>query len=141
VEGKAVRESDRRRLFELRQALVPLHRTLLEWERVAYERLHGRTEPGALLGAIVSDPQFAWLRPMSELIVHIDTLLDTDRPEVAADVTAILARAGALVAPDEAGAPYAQRYHAALQEAPDVVFAHRRVTAVLQGTGPRDTIH
>jgi hypothetical protein len=34
--------------------------------------------------------------------------------------------------PDETGNRYAQRYHAALQEHPDAVFAHRGVTAVLK---------
>ena len=37
-----MRESQRRLLTELRHALLPLHRTLLEWERAAYERVHGQ---------------------------------------------------------------------------------------------------
>ena len=48
-----LRESQRRLLTELRNALVPLHRTLLEWERAAYERIHGRTGAAELLKAIV----------------------------------------------------------------------------------------
>ena len=67
-----MRESQRRLLTELRQALIPLHRTLLEWERAAYERVHGRMGAAEILKVIVSDPQFAWLRPVSELIARID---------------------------------------------------------------------
>jgi hypothetical protein len=52
-----MRESERRLLTELRQALVPLHRILLEWERTAYERVHGRTGAAELLNVIVADPQ------------------------------------------------------------------------------------
>ena len=33
---------------------------------------------------------------------------------------------------DEAGTPHAQRYHTALQEHPDAVFAHRDVANVLK---------
>jgi len=125
----------------LRQALVPLHRILLEWERAAYERVHGRTGAAELLKVIVVDPQFAWLRPLSELIARIDGVLDTGAPDTLVDIDLIVAQARLLVAPDEEGTPYARRYHAALQEVPDVVFAHRRVTAVLRDVRPRETLH
>jgi hypothetical protein len=46
-----------------------------------------------------------------------------------------------LVAPDDAGSPYAQRYLAALQEVPDAVIAHRDVTAVLKAIPVRETLH
>lgn len=136
-----MRVSERRLLTELRQALVPLHRILLEWERAAYERVHGRTGAAELLKVIVVDPQFAWLRPLSELIARIDGVLDTGAPDTLVDIDSIVAQARLLVAPDEEGTPYARRYHAALQEVPDVVFAHRRVTAVLRDVRPRETLH
>lgn len=136
-----MRESQRRLLTELRHALVPLHRTLLEWERTAYERIHGRTGAAEMLKIIVADPQFAWLRPVSELIARIDDVLQSDGPDVRVDVDPIIEQARKLVAPDEAGTPYERRYHAALQEVPDVVFAHRRVTAVLRDAPTHDTLH
>ena len=136
-----MRESQRRLLTELRQALVPLHRTLLEWERAAYERVHGRMGAAEILKVVVTDPQFAWLRPVSELIVRIDQTLDTETPDSVVDVDPIVAQARRLVAPDETGTPYEQRYHAALQEVPDVVLAHRAVTAVLKDIPSRETLH
>jgi hypothetical protein len=136
-----MRESQRRLLTELRQALVPLHRTLLEWERAAYERVHGRMGAAEILKVVVADPQFAWLRPVSELIARIDEVLQGDAPDVRVDVDALITHARTLVAPDEEGTPYARRYHAALQEVPDVVFAHRRVTAVLKDAPTHSTLH
>jgi hypothetical protein len=136
-----MKPSDRRLLARLRDTLVPLHRTLLEWERTAYERVHGRTAPADLLRATVTDPQFAWLRPVSSLIVRIDGLLEPAAMDRPADVSAIVSEARELVAPDEAGTPYAQRYHEALQQAPDVVLAHGRVTMVLREASPQDTLH
>lgn len=136
-----MRESQRRLLTELRNALVPLHRTLLEWERTAYERVHGRKGAAEFLNIIVADPQFAWLRPLSELIARIDEVLQTDAPDVRVDVDGIVTQARVLVAPDEEGTTYARRYHAALQEVPDVVFAHRGVTAVLRDVPTNDTLH
>jgi hypothetical protein len=136
-----MRESQRRLLTDLRHALIPLHRTLLEWERAAYERVHGRTGAAEILKVIVADPQFAWLRPVSELIARIDAALQSDAPDVRVDVDAIVDQARTLVAPDEEGTPYARRYHAALQEVPDVVFAHRRVTSVLRDAPTHGTLH
>ena len=123
--------SDRQLLFDLRKSLLHLHKTLLDWERAAYERVHGRASPGELLKVIVADPQFAWLRPISELIVRIDETVDLE-DEQPADIGALIARARAVVAADETGSPNAQRYYAALQEHPDAVLAHRAVTKVLK---------
>ena len=137
-----MKDSERRLLGELRRVLLPLHKALLEWERSAYQRKHGRrVVKGELLRVIVSDPQFAWLRPVSELIVRIDQTLDTEAPDTVVDVGAIVAQARRLVAPDETGSPYEQRYLAALQEVPDVVIAHRAVTAVLKHVPSRETLH
>jgi len=125
-------------LTELRRTLLHLHKTLLDWERTAYERLHGRVSGHELLHAILNDPQFVWLRPVSELIVRIDETLENDLSSETsgqgspADVSAIISQARTLVVPDEAGNRYAQRYHTALQEHPDAVFAHRGVRAVLK---------
>jgi hypothetical protein len=129
---------ERRLLTDLRRTLLHLHKTLLEWERAAYEKIHGRVSSHDLLHAILNDPQFVWLRPVSELIVRIDEILDHDEellPEGASqreDVAAIMGQARTLVIPDEAGNRYAQRYHTALQEHPDAVLAHRGVTSVLK---------
>ena len=125
--------TDRQLLTDLRKALLNLHKTLLEWERAAYERIHGRTSPGNLLTALMADPQFAWLRPLSELIVRIDESLEMDAREgPEADVDAIVALAASAIVADEAGGPAAQRHHQALQAYPDAVFAHRAVTTVLK---------
>jgi hypothetical protein len=137
--------AERRLLTDLRRTLLHLHKTLLDWERTAYERVHGRVSGHELLHAILNDPQFAWLRPVSELIVRIDEALENDLPDpvaghtTVADVAAILAQARTLVVPNETGNHYAQRYHAALQEHPDAVLAHRGVTSVLKDAPPERT--
>ena len=39
---------------------------------------YGRVSSHDLLQAILNDPQFMWLRPVSELIVRIDEILEHD---------------------------------------------------------------
>ena len=111
----------------LRSALLNLHKTLLDWERASYERVHGRQSSNALLDALLEDPQFAWLRPISQLIVRIDEMLEDKIPPGEKDLEAVLGHVRDLTAPNETGNPYEQRYFKALQENPDAVFAHRDV--------------
>jgi hypothetical protein len=127
-----VNDVDRQFLFDLRKSLLHLHKVLLDWEQSAYERINGRVSAAELLKAIVEDPQFAWLRPISELIVRIDTTVDAEPPAGAAEVEALFTRAREVTAADEGGTPQAKRYHTALQEHPDAVFAHRDVAQVLK---------
>jgi len=137
-----MKDSERRLLTDLRRVLLPLHKTLIEWERKAFERTHGRKMTGGeLLQVIVSDPQFAWLRQISALIVRVDQTLDEDAPDIAVDVDVIVTQARRLVAPDETDGVYAQRYLAALQELPDAVVAHGRVTTLLKDVPIRETLH
>jgi hypothetical protein len=119
-------------LKALRHALLRLHKTLLDWERSAYERVHGRQSSNALLDALLNDPQFAWLRPISQLVVRIDEMLEDAVRPGENDLEAVLAHVRDLTTPNEAGNPYEQRYFTALQENPDAVFAHRDIIALLK---------
>lgn len=122
-------DADRALLAELRRLLLDLHKTLIDWQRADYERTHGRLPTTQLLTVIFNDPEFAWLRTMSGLIVRIDEALDDGRAE--AGTGPLVAQARQLIAP-EPGSPYALRYHAALQEVPDVVLAHSGLVTLLK---------
>jgi len=119
-------------LNDLRQALLRLHKTLLDWERGGYERIHGRQSSNDLLNALLNDPQFAWLRPISQLIVRIDALLGEKTPPMRNDVDAVVAQVKALTSPNTEGSIYERRYDTVLQEHPDAVFAHRDVLTLLK---------
>ncbi len=121
-------------LGDLRQALLRLHKTLLDWERGGYERIHGRQTSNDLLNALLNDPQFAWLRPISQLIVRIDELLDEKTPPMRNDVEAVVAQVRALTSPNAEGSIYERRYDTVLQEHPDAVFAHRDVLKLLKAS-------
>ena len=123
-------DRDRALLTELRLRLLHLHKTLIDWQRTDYERLNGRLQTAQLLQVIINDPAFAWLRTMSGLIVRIDESLEVKPPEVS-ETGPLVAQARELVAP-EAGTLYAMRYHAALQELPEAVLAHRDLVTWLK---------
>ena len=114
----------RQQLDDIRRSLLRVHKALLEDARIRYEREQGRIEgSGALLQLVLNDPWFAWLHPLSGLVVQIDELLAADEP-TASDGETLLSQARGLMRPDENGDGFAKRYHRAIQDAPDVLIAH-----------------
>lgn len=124
-------DAERALLVELRRLLLQLHKTLIDWQRSEYEMDHGRLQTTELLNVMFNDPAFAWLRSMSGLIVRIDEALEVKPPKPEIETGPLVAGAQELIAP-EAGTPYGQRYHAALQELPDAVLAHRDLVTLLK---------
>lgn len=114
----------RQQLDDLRRGLLKVHKALLDDARIRYEREQGRIEgSGALLQLVLNDPWFAWLHPLSGLVVQIDELLAADEP-TAADGEMLLNQVRTLMRPDENGEGFQRRYHRAIQDVPDVLIAH-----------------
>jgi hypothetical protein len=82
---------------------------------------------------MLHDERFAWLRSISALVAYMDeAAADADPAETHVDLDTILGLVRELTTPDENGSVYARRYHAALQERPDAVLAHRDMVSVLR---------
>ena len=114
----------RQHLDDLRRALLRVHKALLDDARIRYEREQGRIDgSGTLLQLVLNDPWFAWLHPLSGLVVAIDELLAADAPTTA-EGEALLAQARTLMRPDENGEGFQRRYDRAIQDVPDVLIAH-----------------
>ncbi|HKX83860.1 MAG TPA: hypothetical protein VJL58_06560 [Pyrinomonadaceae bacterium] len=64
------------RLRNARNILLKLHKTLLDHERRIYEGMNGPVNSGEFLNLLLEDPDFAWLRKFSTLIVEIDEMFD-----------------------------------------------------------------
>ena len=120
-------ENLRPQLAELRKALLALHKALVDSERISYEQNIG-TIPSAshFLRLLTDDPWFAWLHPLSQLIVALDEALDAKakKPLTNDTAAALVKRTGELLVASEAGEGFARHYFDALQRDPDVVMAH-----------------
>src|SRR5437763_1998949 len=92
---------ERARLTEIRNGLLRLHKVLLSWERIRYERANGRIEDNMkLLHLTINDPAFAWLRGVSALIVQIDERMEDKKVALtSADVKALRAEVRDLLTP------------------------------------------
>ena len=115
----------RQRLVELRERLLHLHKALIDSERVGYELVFGSVGSAVdLLQLLTRDPWFAWLRPVSELIVRMDETLDGPEPITAELLDGFLKTARTLFTPAENGDDFATHYSEALQRDPNVILAH-----------------
>jgi hypothetical protein len=120
------------RLEEVRQALLDLHKTLVDSERVTYEKTVGAIRsPNQFLQLLTTDPWFAWLQPLSQLIVSMDEAQDAKEPLTAAAVDAVVKEANILLSPSESGEGFAHHYFDALQRDPDVVIAHVKAMKII----------
>lgn len=90
--------------------LLELHTELLKLAKSEYERDHGPIAGAtAYLQLVTEDPSFAWLRPLSRLIVDLE---ETEAPRALAEKTFA------------EGNAFSERYLNVLKENEPVVLVH-----------------
>jgi hypothetical protein len=119
------RAAQRAALRDAWKQLLALHRALIDSSKAIYAATVGEvTGPGHLLQLLQDDPFFAWLRPLTTLIVDLDSMARTDfAPE---DVTAIVARLDRYFG-KEPDPDFAVHYVPVLQTEFDVITGHAAV--------------
>ncbi len=118
-------------LAELREAVLHLHKMLMDDERRKFEAETG-AQPSVhdWWQLFTSAPEFAWLRPVSKLIVALDEAMD-QKPVDEAVVESMFSQARDLLIPKVDGGAFANLYREALQRSPELVMAHADVLAIL----------
>lgn len=118
-------EKTREQLRSVRGTLLSLHKTLLDFEREGYERQEGKISNSyEFLNLVMSDPWFAWLRRLSELIVEMDELLADRKAPAESTGVALISQSRLLLTPLESGDEFQRKYFDAMQQSPEVVLAH-----------------
>lgn len=116
---------------KLASALRELHRTLLERARRDYERERGMTvNPGQLLQLLATDPYFAWLRSLSELMVDIDMLRDAGPAPIDGLSAAVRLAIDSVISVPKtvpAADSFAAHYWPYVQDDPHVAMTHAGV--------------
>ena len=125
----------RRQLSLLRDALFHLHKALVDSERISYEQNIGTiASPNHFLQLLTRDPWFAWLQPLSQLIVTMDEAMDAKAktPLTAEPASVLVSQTAALLVASETGEGFARHYFDALQRDPDVVMAHAQAARLFR---------
>ena len=118
-EGRA---AQRAALRDVSRLLMPLHRALIEAAKDDYAFAFAPVEqPTHLLRLLNDDPFFAWLKPITALIVDIDEMSRRDFEP--AEIASIAGRLDAMFGPS-ATAEFANQYVPILQRSVDVAVSH-----------------
>jgi hypothetical protein len=132
-----VPEDYQQHLAQMRQALLQLHKALVDSERFSYEQNIGTIpSPAHFLQLLTTDPWFAWLHPVSELIVEIDEAVDAKTPLTRETAEALLRQVRVLLVASDTGEGFSRHYWDALQRDPDVVYAHATVMRLFHPPKP-----
>jgi len=118
-------------LKESRDALLRLHKSLLDHERRIYEEINGAKTPTEFLTLLLEDPSFAWLRKFSTLIVEIDEMFAQKDGYTQEAVTAHITAVRALVAMEDGGEDFKEKYRTGLQQADKAAEHHARLQSLL----------
>jgi hypothetical protein len=120
-------------LRELSRALIPLHRRLIDGAKDDYAfGYQPVSNPSHLLQLLQEDPFFAWLKPVTRLIVDIDEMARTDFERT--DVDRIAARAEQLFGATDQN-EFTEKYLPILQSDPNVAIGHAAVRQALAKLG------
>jgi hypothetical protein len=120
-------------LRDVSKALLPLHRALIDAAADDYAFGVAPVKPSQLLQLLKEDPFFAWLKPLTSLIVDIDEMARVDFEP--SDVAAISDRMDRLIGA-KAEEAFAAQYLPMLQRSVDVAVGHaalRKAAARLRG--------
>lgn len=123
------RAAQRSALRDLWKQLLPLHRALIEAARAEYtSSIAPVGGPTHLLQLLNDDPFFAWLKPLTGVIVEIDEMsrVDFEKPQVEALLTRVRGIFGA-----DADSAFGSRYLPLLQRDVDVAIAHAAIRQIL----------
>jgi hypothetical protein len=121
-------------LRTLSGALQELHRSLIETARHGYEVASGPVRSrGELLELLLHAEAFAWLRPLSGLIVEIDELAARDPAPTPTETAAMGTLVRAFTASSDDPDAFGSRYVGLLVSEPRVAMAHVGLRDALAG--------
>lgn len=114
-----------------RNILLKLHKSLVDFERLAYEEANGALNSAQFLNVLLEDENFAWLRKFSMLIVEIDEMFDL-KDGISRDmISSNLAKIRALTAMRDSDEDFRTKYQNALQRDVDSAGSQAQLQALL----------
>ena len=126
MEPTAPNDPAREKLADVRETLLVLHKALLDSEKTAYEIVHGPiASPGAFLQLLINDERFAWLQPVTKLLVQIDETLAAKKPPASSkDFEHLIEDTQSLLSPSREANGFWKHYAGAIERDPAVALYH-----------------
>lgn len=118
-------------LKNARNEMLKLHKNMLDHERSIYEGINGKKTPTEFLNLLLEDPDFAWLRKFSTLIVEVDEMFAQKDGYDDETVDALLANVKRLVNMEDEGEDFKAKYQSALQQDIEAASNHGNLRSLL----------
>jgi hypothetical protein len=125
---------------ELRHSLLDLHKSLLDAQRIRYEREHGRiSTSGVFLGLVLEHQAFAWLRTLSALIARFDEWIEEQAAQFPSedDLPGMIDALRELVRADGTHEVFSRPYWEIVNSEPAVLIEHVKLWRLLEAAAPR----
>ena len=122
---------NRETLKAVRDLLLGLHKTLVDFERSIYEGINGEVSSGQFLNLLLEDRDFAWLRKFSTLIVDIDEMFAQKDGFTDEQVAAHFKKIRDVIGMKESDDDFVYRYQKALQQDLDATGKHSELKSLL----------
>lgn len=116
-------DSLRATLKDLRTPFAKVHAFLLAAMKEKFERMEGRLlSPYDWLQMVSGDPTLQWIRPMHELLLDLDILIDEEKL-VADDVDRIRKDLAALIRIEDPQTEFSRNFRTVVQGDPDLLMS------------------
>ena len=123
-----------RKADDLRHALLDLHKSMIDAQRIIYERDHGRVQTTAqFLGLVLEHSDFEWIRDLSALMALLDEWREDAREVSSVGLDDIVGALRALIQRDSINVRFTDRYWRMLDSTPEVLVGHVRLWRMLGG--------
>lgn len=125
-------DETRGKLKQLSQALLRLHKTLLDGAKAEYEAKNGVISgANQYLQLVLDDPHFAWLRKISSLVALVDEATSVRRPAAENEAQSLLNEAKSLLNFEDPDETFNDKFQTALQANKDAVIGHNDALKVV----------
>jgi hypothetical protein len=120
-----LQDTTRTRLDEVSRALLKLHKSLLDDERIIYEAEHGTVlSPNEMFRLALGHPQFTWLGKMLSLIAQLDEAASVRRPATETKAQELLTEVRVMLRLEHEDQIFVERLQLALARSTDATEKH-----------------
>ncbi|MEO7743840.1 MAG: hypothetical protein ABIR98_12950 [Usitatibacter sp.] len=125
-----------RKADDIRHALLDLHKSMIDAQRIIYERDHGRVEtPAQFLGLVLEHPDFEWIRELSALMALLDEWREDSKDVESLALDDIVGALRTLIQRDSTDVRFTDRYWRMLDSTPEVLVGHVKLWRMLGADG------
>lgn len=129
-EADILKDATRTRLDQVSRALLHLHKSLLDDERIIYEAAHGPLSPNDMFRLALGHPQFTWLNRVLSLIAQLDDAASVRRSATETKAQSLLAEARLLLKLEGEDQPFIERLQLALTRSTDATDKHNEALRI-----------